>query len=225
MLIVELPPHDGAIEEALADLDAKLASWTEAMRTAQETLVNTASLQEAGQTSAAVLPSDEPVATAVCPPDDRARAADSGSDAAVPKAASEPPHESTAASYVTEAEAQPLQKSDSEEPVVTISDLNEPQRSRYGFEPAQDDLDPARQAQDDAQHEQGIAREQAAAARAEDEALLATLDDETVKAIRVMRRLDMGKRSVRELLEEYKAGMGATKGPGKSKSWWSRGRE
>lgn len=63
-------------------------------------------------------------------------------------------------------------------------------------------------------------------AESDDETLLASLDEETAKAIRVMRRLSNNRRSVRDLLAEYQS-----KPPGKSaepsaksKSWWSRGK-
>jgi hypothetical protein len=58
----------------------------------------------------------------------------------------------------------------------------------------------------------------------EDEALLASLDAETVQAIKVMRRLSFEKKSIRQLLEEYEQ----TRQPqgsseSRKKSWWSRG--
>jgi len=56
----------------------------------------------------------------------------------------------------------------------------------------------------------------------EDEKLLASLDPEIAKAIRVMRRLNPGKRSVKELLEEYQASKGASATEPKKKSWWMR---
>jgi hypothetical protein len=58
--------------------------------------------------------------------------------------------------------------------------------------------------------------------REEDEALLASLDPETAKAIRVMRRLSFEKKSVRELLEEYtQSGQPQEKAEQRQrKSWW-----
>lgn len=58
----------------------------------------------------------------------------------------------------------------------------------------------------------------------EDEALLASLDPETAKAIRVMRRLSDQQKSVRELLEEY-MNIRSSQDPAEQrrKSWWSRG--
>ena len=57
----------------------------------------------------------------------------------------------------------------------------------------------------------------------DDEALLATLDEETAKAIRVMRRLSMNQKSVRQLLEEYQSGNGGqAAAAADKKSWWRR---
>jgi len=61
-------------------------------------------------------------------------------------------------------------------------------------------------------------------AQEEDEALLASLDPETAKAIRVMRRLSFENKSVRELLEEHKQTRnGSESAEPRKKSWWSRG--
>ncbi len=66
------------------------------------------------------------------------------------------------------------------------------------------------------------AQEKSNATLDEDESLLATLDDETAKAVRVMRRLNPGKKSVRELLEEYRASGADPSTQPKKKSWWTR---
>jgi hypothetical protein len=60
----------------------------------------------------------------------------------------------------------------------------------------------------------------------DDETLLAGLDEETAKAIRVMRRLSNDRRSIRDLLAEYrsKPPSKSAEQPAKSKSWWSRGK-
>lgn len=61
------------------------------------------------------------------------------------------------------------------------------------------------------------------AAAQEDEALLATLDEETAKAVKVMRRLSPNKR-VAELVEQYRARKQQTPGASKQKSsWWRKG--
>ena len=58
-----------------------------------------------------------------------------------------------------------------------------------------------------------------------DEELLASLDEETARAIRVMRRMSPVKRSVKELLEEFEKSKSSTDTAtgNKKKSWWSRG--
>ncbi|MBI4580183.1 MAG: hypothetical protein HY718_10805, partial [Planctomycetes bacterium] len=60
---------------------------------------------------------------------------------------------------------------------------------------------------------------------ADDEGLLATLDEETAKAIRVMRRLMLNRKSVRELLAEYQSKKSGTAAKvSTKKSWWHRGK-
>mgnify|MGYP001439683598 FL=1 len=58
----------------------------------------------------------------------------------------------------------------------------------------------------------------------EDEMLLASLDPETAKAIRVMRRMRGDNKSVRELLEQYQASRTNAKADSSKKSWFRRGR-
>lgn len=58
----------------------------------------------------------------------------------------------------------------------------------------------------------------------EDEALLASLDPETAKAIKVMRRMGGDKKSIRELLEQYQAAQTNAKADSPKKSWFRRGR-
>jgi myosin heavy subunit len=58
----------------------------------------------------------------------------------------------------------------------------------------------------------------------EDEALLASLDPETAKAIRVMRRMGGGRKSVRELLQQYQNARATARNEATRKSWFRRGR-
>jgi hypothetical protein len=64
--------------------------------------------------------------------------------------------------------------------------------------------------------------ESAGDAESDDETLLASLDAETAKAIRFMRRLGSGRKSVRELLAEYQARSGKQQVTVETakKSWW-----
>jgi hypothetical protein len=58
-----------------------------------------------------------------------------------------------------------------------------------------------------------------------DEALLRTLDPETAHAIRVKRRLTQGARSVRELLDEYRAAQAQPQAQSSRpdrRGWWRR---
>jgi len=60
----------------------------------------------------------------------------------------------------------------------------------------------------------------------EDEAVLALLDEETATAVRIMRRLAPGTRSVRELVEEYRSSRApAGQPPPQKRSWWGRGKK
>jgi hypothetical protein len=57
----------------------------------------------------------------------------------------------------------------------------------------------------------------------DEEKLLASLDPEAAKAIRIMRRLNPGKKSVKELLAEYEAAPASSSNEqSKKKSWWTR---
>ena len=60
-----------------------------------------------------------------------------------------------------------------------------------------------------------------------DEELLQTLDDETVRAIRIKRRLCRGTRSAQQLLDEYRASQARehtqeTNAPARRRGWWRR---
>lgn len=58
-----------------------------------------------------------------------------------------------------------------------------------------------------------------------DETLLRTLDPETANAIRVKRRLTQGTRSVRELLDDYRAAQAHTQADSsrpERRGWWRR---
>jgi len=59
----------------------------------------------------------------------------------------------------------------------------------------------------------------------QDEALLATLDEQTAQAIRVMRRLCMNRKTVKQLLAEYEARKAGPPGSStRPKSWFRRGK-
>ena len=56
-----------------------------------------------------------------------------------------------------------------------------------------------------------------------DEALLASLDPETAQAVRIMRRMNVAGKSVRELVEEYQASKAGQAPAAAKRSWWKRG--
>lgn len=207
MLQVTVPPQDEAIGSALADLESKLSAWVSAMTAAQDALVQQA---VAGRQINESITSDD--ATASVLEVEAAPEIDATQPIAEEPAAEIVSIEETAESEVaakTEM-AQPAAEPVAAKPVV--------KKATRGIQPGPNFVPPP----------PVVAQEEAAtAARSssdEDEALLATLDEKTVKALRVMRRLSMTKKSMKELLAEYQAeqsGTSETSAPAKG-SWWRR---
>ena len=227
---IHVPGEDGTIGQALASLDERLVAWAAAMREACRQLAEAASRR--APAVAAEPPSDTaspepPVASLIEPP-----VASFAEQAAVNVA--EPP----VASIVEPA-------SDEAPQAVTL------RQTRIEVRP-EPEKPVAAQSQSEATNAQGAAtttphteaptgtiRVTAAASApvvaaeppkrpspvAEDEALLASLDPETAKAVRVMRRLSPECKSVREWLKEYEANRPAQQPvvQPKKKSWFSRG--
>ncbi|GMU21768.1 MAG: hypothetical protein AMXMBFR13_18570 [Phycisphaerae bacterium] len=209
---LSLPPDDGTIGRALADVETRLAAWAAAMTTAQSSLVS--------------LAQREPVPPAVNP--------------AHPEA-DRPEEQSAAAETETGNPAQPQRAPTSAEgfvPPLGDEQNGEPANPEPGTDlmvsapgPAVLDTTPVAQEPEPAvvaAIEDVTAEASANAAETpvedDDEALLASLDEETAKAIRVMRRLTFEKKKVRELLEEYRQTQAKpTPGEGRKKSWWTRG--
>jgi len=190
----DLAPDDGTIQEAFVILDEKLTRWTAAMQEAQTALSRHA--------STAVLEEDEVEE----PPYE---------EASIAVAVEEPPYEEASVAVAVE-----------EEPVVDEPigcDLNENLQSSPSLDASEQISDPVAKA-GSAFGEKARASDDVKSVPVsnEDENLLASLDPETAKAIRVMRRLNPGKRSVKELLEEYEATKGASAAEPKKKSWWMR---
>lgn len=189
MLNVPVPPDDGSIERALAEVDARLAAWSAAMTEAQAALAHTAE------------PSAEP---AVETAEAESQAA-KGQAAETQASETQEPESSTSGSRTApdnclENAASPIidksEPSTTDEPVSSQADDAAPPASR-----------PAQQA-----------------AEENDEAMLASLDEETAQGIRVLQRLSPYKRSVHELLEEYRLTKSvAASSPTRKSSWWTRG--
>lgn len=210
MQSVALPPEDGAIAQALADLDAKLSAWTTAMRSAQDAL---ARMPDRSQASQAV--SEAATIDVEAPPQQVEPA-----PAATPRTQKPENTAIAQAGGVSERPSAPqpegaaLRKSGKPGTAAAAEPASPPEAASVDV-PAGVATAPA------AEKPEEPARSQPS----EDEALLATLDEETAKAIRIMRRVDFGRRSVAELLKEYQASRSQTQqSSGKGKSWWSRGK-
>lgn len=195
---LSLPPQDADIRHALADVEARLSAWTAAIAAVQDSLPSGTPPGSAEDEST---PSVAAPGTALSNP-----------SAEIPSAAPEQAKAPmTASAAVEPSPASPAGTKD-----APIPKNSQPPAA------------PVPPAEHTAPHRGTKARQKAPAIKApskeDDEALLASLDPETAKAIRIMRRLSFEKKSVRELLEEYKA---TNSGPGpadnQKKSWWSRG--
>jgi hypothetical protein len=118
----------------------------------------------------------------------------------------------------TEQAAPPPAETEITAPPPTEAGITAPQEAACGSHSAEH----AAPGNEPVQHEPRPSR---SASDEEDEALLASLDPETAKAIRVMRRLSIEKKSVRELLAEYThTRSDQDPAEGRRRSWWSRGR-
>jgi len=219
-----IPVDDGGIQRAFENLDAQMEAWLAAMKRAERVL---ASGWTALSTSAA---RPETAIEAASSPDETARrlttpaiesvarqvAVQQPEEAAVPPASC-----SVAAQTQVEDQAEAAPSIDDVVTDSTATDTPEPAKvsstdqveaavqteAKTPDTPAQVPAIPSREEQ-----------------RAEDEALLAGLDEATAKAIRVMRRMCMNQKSVRELLAEYEAKKGSAAESGGKKSWFRRGK-
>lgn len=189
MVDVVVPSDDGAIQQALAELDERLSTWSAAMREATDALRT--ALEAAPQPVAAtVAPEPEPAAPA---------ATAAVADAAVE--ATEPAE--------TAPENEPKQQA-AEAPAASPP---QPPKQKAGIRvlvPLEPEPEPA--------------AEKPSTADDDDEAVLASVDEKTAQALRVMRRLSPVKKSFRQLLEEYQREQENRKEPEpqQTKSWWRR---
>lgn len=211
-----VPPEDQALQEAFATLDYRLAAWssamTEAIRAiearssaASETPEATATASppefktRVENTAPTENPSQDPCGTGISPVciDERIGIGSKTETASVAAQTNSPaPTQDLTAKAPTESAGK---------------------RDVLGRPVAQPGpIEPAAAASDAAAQDQP--------AKDSDEAMLASLDPETAKAIRIMRRVSPVKRSVKELLEEYQAGRSSRPAAvAPKKSWWTRG--
>jgi hypothetical protein len=212
MLQVTVPPQDEAIGSALADLEVKLSAWVSAMSGAQDALARQVILENNADESRELLDaeSDAPEfvkSDGTAANDTEETGEQDRTDDAV---AFDSP--SGTQTVVTDRESTEVEQS----PAVEKAPASK--RVTRGIQPGPGFVAP----------EPPLANEEPASANQqgseEDEALLATLDEKTVKALRVMRRLSVIKKSMKELLAEYQAeqaNVSETPSPARG-SWWKR---
>ncbi len=206
---IRIPGEGDAIATALVALDERLTAWATAMREACRQVADAASTRRP-------IVAEEPLATATLEAPAPAADMASGLDPAQPvgveptaissgtvKLDAEPASPLEVSSQVASAEEQAAPKeSPSEADSTTSQTMLTEQMSVAAPEPAN-----------------------VVSAAEQDEALLASLDPEAAKAIKVMRRLSPDRKSVKELLAEYEANRSAQPPAAqpKKKSWFSRG--
>jgi hypothetical protein len=194
--IAGLPAEDGALGRALADVEAKLATWLAAMNAALRAA--DAALEQPSAASTGDPPEQAPDSSAVGPPADGADGA-AAAEACTMPAATPPdahPEETDPAQAAAPASAEETQGSASPELPAEGGELpGEPAESTTCEQPES----------------------------ADDERLLASLDEQTQAAIRVKRRLFGDQKSVRELLDEMSRlpSVQQTTKP-QPKRWWRR---
>lgn len=230
MLQTLVPKEDEAIGSALAEVDVKLSAWLEAMNAAQR------ALEERAASVERVVGVQAPVTRAQAEAQALAEAqveveAEAETEVNAESRAPDPsPGTSEATKRFTEGlraeleavlaeEAQHARETSEPEPLrpeppKLVRSPSSATRGIVSYVTAEPAAEPETADQ--------AARDQSTE---DDEALLATLDEKTVKALRVMRRLSPVKRSMRELLAEYQAeqGMKPDDAPSPARtSWWKR---
>jgi hypothetical protein len=203
--IAEVPADDGALNRALADVDAKLTAWLAAVQAALRSAPDHASDATIEQVASAA---------------DESRYAEPMPDAAEPVAETDalpevaPPESHMAeASPTTDA---PPSTAEVAPPALSVAEVLP--APPWAEAPAPADSPP------DETHEV-TPPEQPKLADAEvgEEQLLASLDEQTQAAIRIRRRLSGHRKSVRELLKEIKQTDLPKETPKpRSKRWWRR---
>lgn len=216
MQAISVPVDDGEIARALTDVDAKLAVWAEAMLDAQRLLTALAARMLAPSTTATDDVPSEPEAAAPEP----ASTACSATEAEAPPEPEQFADQQTEADPVAETELE----APAEEPETAPPRTEQPVNRLAAPEIARSSVTPVKfTGKVDVKTK--VPQPPPAPPPNEDEQLLASLDPETAKAIKVMRRLAPSKKSVKELLAEYQATKANTQTPKpEKKSWFSRGR-
>jgi hypothetical protein len=203
--IAQVPADDGALDRALADVDAKLTAWLAAVQGALRSGPDQAADATIEQVASAAeeLCAAEPMPAASGPVAE-ADASDEASPAESHMVEAGPPADAPPST----AEAAP--------PALSAAEVvSEPPLADA---PASPDvsLDETAEAAPSEQPE-------STDAEVDEEQLLASLDEQTQAAIRIRRRLSGHRRSVRELLEEIRQMDSVRETPKpRSKRWWRR---
>jgi hypothetical protein len=194
---IMVPQEDGAIQEALADLDRKLAVHAAAVREAE------ARLREIAETAG------------VCAPP---RAEPAPQEETPPKAKGTP----IALKRLTDVPArEPIEKAEPTKPLVEKTEPTKPLLDKT--EPTKPSVKKVAPDESTVEPTPPIDPTPEPAALSDEEALLASLDEQTSKTIHVMRRLNPN-RSVQDLLkqvEKQKDAAGSAAKPA-AKSWFRR---
>ncbi len=199
--IAGLPAEDGALDRALADVDAKLTTWLSAMSAALRAADATPEQPPAVTTGDS--PEQAPDSSAVGPPTD-------GTADAVAAAAEAPATPGGTPPDARPAETDPAQ-------AAAPASAEDAQGSASTDLPAPGDELPG----EPGEPAESTTCEQSESA--DDEQLLASLDEQTRAAIHVKRRLFGNQKSVRELLDEMSQleSVQQTTKP-QPKRWWRR---
>ena len=238
-----VPPDDGAVARALADLETKLSLWTTAVAEVQNQFRQKAiQFSEAGveqiqliaaDTISSEQPAFGPIETDRLPSESEERADDPlelSSAAVEVEDIDAPPREDTGAAHDAVGEAEKieiLRKAMSSDSVVEDASktavTSEDKKDEHP-EPTKEEeallaiLDQESSAAILAEyHKSGGEESIDCLIAAHNDSLLAPLEPEVQKAIRVKYRMLLGRKSVKELIEQYES-----EPEQQPKSWWER---
>lgn len=205
---IRIPGEGDAIATALAALDERLTAWAAAMREACRQVTDVAAARRP-------IVAGEPLAAAKLKTPAPAAEMTSGLDSAQPVGVV-PTAISPDTVKLDAAPASPVE-------VLQVASVEE--QSAPKEPPSEADSATSRSMSTEPVSVAVPEPENVMSAAERDEALLASLDPETAKAIKVMRRLSPDHKSVKELLAEYEANRPAQPPAAqpKKKSWFSRG--
>lgn len=202
---VVVPPEDGAVAQAIAELDTRLAAWTTAVADVQGRLeaAGAGTVEPSRANPAQARPSGSAAGGDAMPV---GFAEDSAKAEAIAAHMKPPPVCATLAAQPDAAHTKGLDEELSEAEQAVLAPLQpamvEVIRLRYRLFGGKKSI-------------QELVFE-------EEEALLSSLEPETARAIRVQHRLFNGRKPVHELISEYEAE--PTEDPSKKKVWWKRAR-